>query len=151
MTRYQLPLDELPDDPAERAEAFDQLWAQYPKTREEWIRRHLLPGERLEDFLPPPRPTRAAVPQLRPAKIRPAWKGLLYAALGLTLWPIAAFAFSWFALGVLLWCLAWCFWPRPRAKRWQPPRELPPWPGDLVAASFRHRPGEPREGDLYAP
>jgi hypothetical protein len=131
-------------------------WAAWAPTREAWIEAHLQPGERLEDFIPPApivadRHAVAAAIVSRRAKVRPAWKGLLWAAAGLTLWPLAAFAFSWAALAVLLWCVGWCFWPRPRAKRWQPPRELPPWPGDLAAASFRRRRGEPREGDLYAP
>jgi hypothetical protein len=130
-------------------------WANYPKTREAWIQAHLRPGERLEDFLPPRPPVdrhaAAAAIVRRRAKVRPAWKGLLWAVAGLTLWPLLAFAFSWFVLALLLGWLAWCFWPSPRAPRWKAPRELPPWPGDLAAASWRRRRGEPREGDLYAP
>jgi hypothetical protein len=144
------PLDPFSDDPAERAAYWDAYWAMR-RTRAAWIEAHLSPGERLEDFLPPPAPPRGPVPQLRRPKIRPAWQGLLWAALGLACWPLVAFAASWAALGAFLWCLGWCFWPRPRVQRWKPPRELPPYPGDLVAASWRRRPGDPREGDLYRP
>jgi len=131
-------------------------WAAWAPTREEWIRRHLLPGERLEDFLPPApiaadRHAAAAAIVSRRAKVRPAWQGLLWAALGLLAWPLLAAAFSWFMLLALLALLGWCFWPRPRAPRWKPPREIPPYPLDAVAASFRRRRGEPREGDLYSP
>jgi len=151
MTRYQFPLNELPDTAAELAEAFHQFWADYPKTREAWIEAHLLPGEKLEDFLPPRPPVdrHAAAPQLRPAKVRPAWEGLLWAVAGLTLWPLLAFAFSWFVLAVLLGGLAWCCWPRPRVKRWQPPREIPPWPIANWGPCWRR--GELREEDLQAP
>ena len=131
-------------------------WASFPKTREAWITAHLRPGEKLEDFLPPApiaadRHAAAAAIVSRRAKVRPAWQGLLWAALGLLAWPLLAAAFSWFMLLALLALLGWCFWPRPRAPRWKPPREIPPYPLDAVAASFRRRRGEPREGDLYSP
>jgi hypothetical protein len=131
-------------------------WASFPKTREAWIEAHLLPGEKLADFLPPPPIAADRHPAADRVVARPVNTGArrreaVLFVVAMVAWPLLAFAFSWFMLFALLGWLGWCFWPRPGVKRWKAPREIPPWPMDAVAASARHRRGEPREGDLYAP
>jgi len=102
--------------------------------RLEWIRANLRPGERVEDFLPPPSKPRPPLFGTRKAKRWPLWASLLGMGAAVALWPLVtgAAVLAWVALliGLPFWTIAraWLAPAKTEAKPWTAPRVLPPDP-----------------------
>jgi hypothetical protein len=101
-----------------------------------WIEANLLPGERLEDFIPPPKAPRS--PNLfgngqRRCKPWPWWANVAALLAVALLWKQLLMALSLALLALFVGLPFWCIYTgwrdrnKPKPKPWAPPRVIPPY------------------------